>query len=147
MVFLVPDVGGDHLVDGRRGAYGEIILKMKKSSYHIIRVGLAITFIWIGVLIFKDPQSWAGYIKPWAVDILPIPLNQAIIFTAIFDIIVGALLLIDWQSRIAGILAAIHLIIVLIVGGITDITVRDIGLLTACIAIIIESSPFRRHNS
>lgn len=119
---------------------------MNKSSYHILRVGLAITFIWIGILILKDPQSWSGYLQPWAVKLLPISLNQALISTAIFDIVIGALLLIDWQSRIAGILAAIHLIIVLIVSGITDITVRDIGLLTTCIAIVIESSPFRTHN-
>jgi hypothetical protein len=33
---------------------------MIKTSFHILRVGLAITFLWIGVLIFKNPESWGG---------------------------------------------------------------------------------------
>ena len=114
---------------------------MNKISYHIIRVGLAITFIWIGILILKDPQAWAGYVKPWAENILPIPIEQALLGTAFFDIIVGALLLIDWYSWVAGLAAAIHLVIVLIVSGITDITVRDIGLFTCAIVVAIESLP------
>lgn len=35
----------------------------------------------------------------------------------------------------------LHLIIVLTVSGITDITVRDIGLLAAMLALIIDSLP------
>jgi len=47
---------------------------MKKTSFHFLRVGLAITFLWIGILIFKNPEAWGGYLEPWAVGLLPIPL-------------------------------------------------------------------------
>lgn len=114
---------------------------MSKFSFHILRVGLAITFIWIGVLILKDPESWGGYVQPWVVKLLPFSVTQALLSTAILDIFIGILFLIDWQIWLAGFLGTLHLAVVLTVSGITDITVRDIGLLTATIAIMIDSLP------
>jgi hypothetical protein len=114
---------------------------MKKTSFHFLRVGLAIAFLWIGVLIFKNPESWGGYLQPWAAGLLPIPLVPAMIGTAILDITVGTLLLIDFLTWLAALIGATHLIIVLTVSGITDITVRDIGLLVAALALMIDSLP------
>jgi len=114
---------------------------MKKTSFHILRVGLAITFLWIGVLIFKNPESWGGYLQPWAGGLLPVPLEQAMIGTAILDIVIGFFLLIDILTWLAALVGAVHLIIVLAVSGITDITVRDIGLLVAALALMIDSLP------
>jgi len=114
---------------------------MKKTSFHFLRVGLAITFLWIGVLIFKNPESWGGYLQPWAAGLLSIPLTQAMIGTAILDILIGFFLLIDVLTWLAAFVGAVHLIIVLAVSGITDITVRDIGLLAAALALMIDSLP------
>lgn len=114
---------------------------MRKSSFHILRVGLAITFLWIGVLIFKQPEAWGGYIEPWAAGLLPIPIEQAIIGTAVLDIIIGTLLLIDSFVWFASLVGAIHLIIILTVSGITDITVRDIAILSGAIAVMADSLP------
>ncbi len=114
---------------------------MRKTSHHILRVGMAITFLWIGVLIFKMPLAWGGYLQPWAAGLLPVPLEQAMIGTAFLDIAIGFLLLVDYFTWLAALIAAIHLLIVLTVSGITDITVRDIGLLTAAIAILTDSLP------
>jgi len=114
---------------------------MKKTSFHFLRVGLAITFLWIGVLIFKNPEAWGGYLQPWAAGLLPVPLAQALIGTAILDITIGALLLIDVLTWLAALVGAIHIVIVLTVSGITDITVRDIGLLVAALALMIDALP------
>src|SRR3989338_10261171 len=114
---------------------------MKRVSCHLLRVGLSITFLWIGVLIFKNPESWGGYLQPWAAGLLPVPLEQAMIGTAILDIIIGVFLLIDFLPWLAALAGAVHLVIVLTVSGITDITVRDIGLLAAALALAIESLP------
>lgn len=116
---------------------------MKKISFHILRVGLAITFLWIGVLIFKNPEAWGGYLQPWAAGLLPIPLAQAMIGTAILDITIGLFLLFDFLPWLAALVGAIHLGIVLTTSGITDITVRDIGLLVAALALMIDSLPSR----
>ena len=106
-----------------------------------MRVGLAITFLWIGVLIFKNPEAWGGYLEPWAAGLLPIPLTQAMIGTAILDIVIGAFLLVDFLPWLAALVGVIHLMSVLAVSGITDITVRDIGLLAGTLALMIDSLP------
>ena len=38
----------------KRKLYTEMY--MKKTSLHILRIGLAVTFLWIGVLIIKNQQ-------------------------------------------------------------------------------------------
>lgn len=114
---------------------------MNKTAFHFLRVGLAITFLWIGVLIFKNPESWSGYLQPWVVALLPVPLEQAMIGTAILDIVIGALLILDIFTWLAALIGSLHLIIVMTVSGITDITVRDIGLLVGTIALMIDSFP------
>ena len=114
---------------------------MKKTSFHILRVGLAITFLWIGILIFKQPEAWGGYLAPWAINLLPVSLEQAMIGTAILDIVIGVLFLFDFWVWFAALVGAVHLIIVLTVSGITDITVRDIGILAAAVALMTETWP------
>lgn len=112
---------------------------MNKTSYHILRIGLAITFLWIGIVILKQPEAWGGYMSPWAIDLLPLPIKEMMIGTAILDIAIGALFLVDSFVWIASLVASIHLIIVLVVTGITDVTVRDIAILAAIIALMIDS--------
>ena len=114
---------------------------MKKTPFHFLRVGLAITFLWIGILIFKNPEAWGGYLQPWATGLLPIPLAQAMIGTAILDIAIGIFLLADIFTWLAALFGAAHLVVILMVSGITDITVRDIGLLAGTLALMIDSLP------
>ena len=111
---------------------------MKKTSFHILRIGIAITFLWIGVLIFKHPEAWGGYLQPWAAKLLPIPIAQAMVGTAILDIAIGALLLFNLFVWLAAAAGTLHLIIVLAVSGINEITIRDIGILAATAALMIE---------
>jgi uncharacterized membrane protein YphA (DoxX/SURF4 family) len=114
---------------------------MKKSSYHTLRIGLAITFLWIGVLIFKHPGAWVAYIQPWAVKLMPGSLVSAMLGTAVLDMVVGIFLLFNLFTWLAAILGALHIVTVLITTGITEITVRDIGLLCAILALTIEALP------
>ncbi len=114
---------------------------MQRPAYHILRVGVAITFLWIGVLIFKSPEGWGSILQPWAVGLLPVSLESAMIATAILDVLIGFLLLIDKFVWIAAIIAIIHLAIVLTVVGITDITVRDIAILSGLVALFFDSFP------
>ena len=114
---------------------------MKSASFHILRVGMAITFLWIGILIFREPESWGLYLQPWAANLLPTSLESAMIGTAIFDIVVGFLFLVDIATWIAALFGSIHLIIVLTVVGINAITVRDIGLLTGTFALLLQAIP------
>lgn len=111
---------------------------MKNLSLLILRIGLGITFLWIGILIWQNPESWGGYLQPWAVRLLPVPLTQAMLSTAVLDIAVGGLLILGWWAILAAAVGALHLLVILITSGITDITIRDVGLLAAALALIIN---------
>jgi uncharacterized membrane protein YphA (DoxX/SURF4 family) len=114
---------------------------MKKISYHVLRIGLAITFLWIGILIFQNPEAWGGYIQPWALKLIPGSLVNAMIATAILDILVGVCLLFNIFTWIGALLGAFHLVVVLSTTFITEITARDIGLLCAILALAVEALP------
>ncbi len=114
---------------------------MKNSAYHIVRVSIAITFLWIGILIFKNPESWGGLLSPWALNLLVAPLKETMMGTAILDMAIGVFLLIDFMPWWAALFGSIHLIIILATTGITAITVRDIGLLGGTIALMTTTWP------
>ncbi len=114
---------------------------MKRISHHIARIGLGITFTWIGVLIFRDPVGWGTYLQPWAAKLLPIPIVQAMMGTAILDMAIGVFLLLNTFVWIAAFIGALHILSVLIVSGITDITVRDIAILYCAVAVAIDALP------
>ncbi|MDP2696364.1 MAG: hypothetical protein Q8O87_03925 [bacterium] len=111
---------------------------MSRKAIYVLRIGLAVTFIWIGVLILRNPEAWGGYIKPWVVELLPASVARIMIGTALLDIIIGIGFLINPLVWWAALLGAVHLIMVLIGSGITDITVRDIGLLAASLALLLS---------
>ncbi len=114
---------------------------MKNEVFHIVRVGTAITFLWVGVLIFREPEAWGGLLQPWAAGLLPIPLKEAMIGTAILDLVIGFFLLIDKYTLLFSLLALFHLLTIIAVVGIDAITVRDIGLAASALALVIATWP------
>ncbi len=117
---------------------------MEKASFHILRVGTGITFLWIGILILRDPEGWSGMILWWVRDVLgffaPSP-SGALVATAFLDIAVGFFMLIGVFTWIAALVGVLHLSLVLTVVGINRITVRDIGLLASALALLLDSMP------
>lgn len=116
---------------------------MREISEKLVRFGLAATFTLIGVSILRSPEAWGGYMAPWVAQLLPVPVAQAMMGAGIGDIAIGILLVIAPLAWLGGLLGALHIAAVLVVSGVTDITVRDIGLLTASVAIFIEKLPQR----
>lgn len=115
---------------------------MKKTkAFHILRLGLGITFLWIGVLILQNPSAWASFIRPWAAHLLFVPAKEAMIAAGILDIAVGFFLVVNMFTWIAGLVGAVHLGMVLVVSGINADTVRDIGLLGAALSLGISTMP------
>lgn len=114
---------------------------MDKTSFQILRVGLAITFLWVGVLILRSPEGWGSMIQPWAAALLPGSLRTVMMSTAFLDIAIGILFLIDLGVWLAAFLGSIHLIVVLTTVGINEITVRDLGLLSGAVALFFSALP------
>jgi uncharacterized membrane protein YphA (DoxX/SURF4 family) len=116
---------------------------MNKSSFHVLRVGTGITFLWIGVLIFQDPMAWGSYIQPWMVELLPTSVYNTMITTAILDTVIGALLILGFFTPWAALVGALHIFSVIAVSGINEATVRDIAIVSGALALFMDSVPER----
>ncbi len=114
---------------------------MQKTSFHVLRVGMAITFLWIGILIFRDWQAWGGFVQPWVTDLLPFSLKHMMYSTAVLDLVIGACLLFGWFTWLAALVGSLHLFSVLLVSGINDVTVRDIAIVAGTLALFVDSVP------
>ena len=114
---------------------------MNALSFHVLRIGVGITFLWIGVLILQRPEAWGGLMQSWAANLLPISLKWVMIGSGILDVLIGVLLMANIFTRSAAKTATLHLILILIVTGINAITVRDIGLIGATLALSINMWP------
>lgn len=110
-------------------------------SRKLLRVGLGITFLWIGVLIVRDPASWAGLIPAWMSPVAP-DATAAMFQSGVLDIAIGLLLILGLWTWLAAILAFLHLIVVLasvLSVQAWDIAARDVGLLFASAALFLEA--------
>lgn len=115
-----------------------------KLSFFVLKIGLGITFLWIGILILQDPIGWGAMVSPKIQNLLPVPIKTVMINNAILDITIGVILIlsfIPFLTWLAAMVGTLHLIMVLIATGIDAITVRDIGLIGGTIAIAIETWP------
>lgn len=117
---------------------------MKLTAQTILRIGLGVTFIWIGIMIWQDPLGWGGFIKPWALSLMVGSLEQTMKVTAVGDIVIGLWLLVGWKTWLPSALALLHLLVVVITSGINSFTVRDIGLMGAALALVITTWPVDR---
>ncbi len=104
----------------------------------ILRIGLGITFLLSGTLILKDDDKWTHMLPEWFVRYIP-SARSFMIMTAVGDLVLGGWLISGYFTGIAALLAALHLVGVLIVSGKDEFheVYRDIGLLFASVALAI----------
>ncbi len=126
--------------------HSDFNLYMNTLSYRILRFGLGITFVWIGVLVWQSPLAWGSFIQPWALKLMKLPLETTMKITAVFDVAVGLWLMFGMWTRIAAALACAHLAVVLLTTSATfsNVIVRDVGLFAATLSLSL-SHPRRRY--
>lgn len=111
-------------------------------SYFVLRVGLGLTFLWIGIDILRHPDVWLGYLPAS----LPfgIPREVGLKLNGVFDVGLGLLMIIRMFPKIVAALAAIHLIGILVSYGLDAVTVRDVGLLGGVLALFFWPGGYKR---
>lgn len=108
------------------------------NPFMILRFGLGITFLLIGISIWQEPELWGSFLQPWAASLAGGPTITTMMFVAILDIALGILLIIGLWTEIVALIAALHLLSIIIGFGYNDIAVRDFGLLTAALALSVH---------
>lgn len=127
---------------------------MRKYAPTVLRISLALVFLWFGVTQLVNPESFIGYVPQWlhphAIDIvhdhpfqfahnIKVPsLHFLIITNGIIEVFFGTLLIIGFKTRIAALVLSVHLLIIAIGLGYNDIAVRDFGLALATFSVFLN---------
>ncbi len=105
-----------------------------------LRLGLGLVFLYAGFSIIANPTAWIGYVPQFVENFYP--RESALILHAIFDLLLGAGLLLGQFLPLVSIMAFLNLTSILIFSGIDDITFRDVGLAFAALALFFRSVSF-----
>jgi len=114
--------------------------KMKKEELVslFLRIGIAFTFIYVGIFAFLNPSSWIGFIPEFVESF--ISRESFLIVHVVTDIALGAWLLSGKKTYYAAVLSAVFLFGITIFNfGALDIVFRDVGLFFAAVALAILS--------
>src|SRR3989344_8471950 len=112
-----------------------------KYSYLALRIGLAIVFFWFGIDKFLDPTYWLhAWMPAWVVPFASrfgVTASQIVYINGIFEVLIGLSLVTGVFMRFFSLLGVLFLVGIAFVVGITEITVRDAGLVGALLAIVL----------
>lgn len=111
-----------------------------RMSNGVLRLGLVIVFLWFGIDKFIHPMYWLNAWTPsWlgeGASWFKIESHQLIYFGGVFEVLVGLSLLVNFLSKFFSFLAIIFLIVIVTVWGVSEVTVRDFGLIGGLLAIL-----------
>ena len=111
----------------RYGRYG--------YAHILMRVGLGLVFVWIGIDILRVPDSWIGFLP----QVMPFGLTRefALQLNGVFDLLLGLVLISGRVPKLAALLAGLHLAMIIISNGIDAVVIRDVSLLGTALALFV----------
>ena len=109
---------------------------LKNYSTVILRLGLGIVLLWFGISTVSNTEQWSQLIPNW----FPITATTTVLINGIYEIILGALLILGLFTRVVALLFAINLIMIISFLGYGPSATRDFGLLFAAISLAMSGS-------
>ncbi|MBI2003579.1 MAG: DoxX family membrane protein [Parcubacteria group bacterium] len=111
-----------------------------KTSNLFLRLGLAFVFLWFGVDKFIHPDYWINAWFPlWLQGILTrfgIGNLNFIYANGIFEVVIGLGFVFNIFVKLLALLTILFLLFVLISFGLNEVTIRDVGLIGAALALL-----------
>lgn len=111
--------------------------KYQKYAPLVLRISISLVLLWFGINQVFGWYNLAGYVPPWAAQISPFSVSTILVLNGSLEIILGIALLVGFFTRIAAIIAALHIAFIGIALGYNDIMIRDISLAIAAFAIFL----------
>ena len=103
----------------------------------VLRIGIALVFMWFGYHQLVNQAMWISLIPHWAIAITGMSAGTLVIANGVFEVLMSLLLIFGYRLRTVGILLSLHLLMIICDIGLSAIGVRDAGLLFATIAIAL----------
>lgn len=110
-----------------------------RYSQIVLRIILAVIFLWWGIDKFIHPDYWLNTWLPKSISLFfsefGIQAIALIYFCAIFEIITAGSLLLDIFLNSFALLAAVYIAIIFVFHGFNIATIKDAGLISAFLAL------------
>jgi uncharacterized membrane protein YphA (DoxX/SURF4 family) len=103
----------------------------------VLRIGLALVFLWFGADQLAHTAMWVGVVPKWATGIFG-NASTVIYLNAWFEIVSSILLVIGFQTRWVALLLALHLADIASGFGLSSTGVRDWGLAIATLSVSLS---------
>jgi len=113
--------------------------RLKTYAPLVLRIGMAAVFLYFGITQLMRPEAFVGWLPPEA-NLIPLPATTLVALNGGFETLFGTLLLLGLFRRISALLLGMHLMMITITIGLTDIGVRDFGLAVAAISIALTET-------
>lgn len=111
-----------------------------RYSNLFLRLGLAAVFIWFGVDKFLHPEYWLSAWVPQNILSFALKIGvsgtDVVYASGVFELLVGASILSNIFIKIFSVLALVFLVTVLFTFGISEVLVRDIGLMGGFLSLL-----------
>ncbi len=115
-----------------------------KLGLYILRLSLAGVFLWFGFSQVTALSAWAGIVPDWATSFSGLSAERIVLGNAIFEIVLGSLLVLGLFVRIIAFVLALHLLVIALRFGLQDATgVRDLGLALSTLSLSLLYSKNR----
>ncbi len=112
---------------------------MNKYAPTVLRIGLALVFLWFGTQQLFNTAAWTGLIPDMVIQLSHLTAQTWVHINGSLEIVLGFCLLFGFFTQVSALILAAHLaVIVLDVGIFTPIGVRDFGLTIATFSIFLN---------
>ena len=100
----------------------------------ILRVSLALVFLYFGISQISDPGAWSVFV-PDFFKVSGISGNNVVLFNGFVELVLGTFLLIGLYVRISALILSLHLFGIAFSIGFNPLGIRDFGLAFATLAL------------
>lgn len=102
----------------------------------ILRIGIGLVFLLFGIDKLANPSHWVIYIPADFGHDLDLDMRLVLKFQGMVELLTGIHMLAGLQTRVAASAAAVILLLIIFFLGWDPVTIRDLGLLGACLALV-----------
>lgn len=111
--------------------------RMKSAAPVILRIGLALVFLWFGSQQLLHTAMWLGLIPKSLIAMTGFSAATFVHFNGAFEIVFGLCLFFGFFTRTVALLLALHMLDITFVVGYGATGTRDFGLSIAAISIFL----------
>ena len=114
-------------------------MNSKDFAFVILRVSMALVFLYFGFQQVYSPDSWTSFVPEFAI-LSGMTANNIVMINGVLELILGSFLIVGIYVRFSALILSLHLIGIAISIGFTPLGIRDFGIAFATLALSIFGS-------